>query len=139
MITLNQSEDLSIREARIINYIKRTAYNSSINYYIKQSKTRRDEFLSIHNTIECLDKEKLGFSLRGEPFEIKIGNSRITFQNIALFTEFQNLKKSDQFILFNNYILGYSDHEISEQLSLTVQCITKRRQRALKKLKTRLI
>ena len=47
MITLNQGEDLPIQEARIINYIKRTAYNSSINYYIKQSKIRRGDFLSI--------------------------------------------------------------------------------------------
>ncbi|MGM0239501.1 hypothetical protein ID741_002101 [Enterococcus sp. AZ103] len=66
-------------------------------------------------------------------------NFPLDFSNFALAAEFQKLSDKDQSLLIQKYIFGYSDNEISVQLSMTRQGLTKKRQRILEKIRKRLI
>ena len=66
-------------------------------------------------------------------------NFLLDFSNCALATEFQKLSDKDQSLLIQKYIFGYSDYEISIQLSMTRQGATKKRQRILGKIRKHLL
>ena len=69
---------------------------------------------------------------------VETDNLSFEFDNLDLATEFEKLNREEKSFLMRKYILGYSDYEISIQLSLSRQGV-KKRQRILKKIRERLL
>lgn len=134
---MNQNFDSVNYEAKIISYIQKTVHNTAINYFAKYNRLKNDEVIPGQRALDYIIEEKS--SLAKEIIAIKYENFPFDFSNFDLAIEFQGLSKSDQSLLIQKYILGYSDYEISIRLSLTRQAATKKRQRILKKIRERLM
>ncbi|OJG71248.1 hypothetical protein RV11_GL000538 [Enterococcus phoeniculicola] len=137
MTAMNQNFDSVNYEAKIISYIQKTVHNTAINYFVKKSRQKNVEFIPGQKVLDYLIEEQSIFPK--ETITVEYKNFPIDFSNFDLAIEFQGLSKSDQSLLIQKYILGYSDYEISIRLSLTRQAATKKRQRILKKIRERLM
>lgn len=134
---MNQNFDVTKYDAQIISYIQKTVHNTAINYFAKNSRLKNAEFIPGQKVLDYLIEEKLVISK--EMVTVEYENFLLEFANSDLATEFQKLAEADKTFLVRKYILGYSDYEISLQLSLSRQGTTKKRQRILKKIRERLM
>ncbi|MFW8665034.1 RNA polymerase sigma factor [Enterococcus entomosocium] len=134
---MNQNFNSVNYEAKIISYIQKTVHNTAINYFVKKNRIKKAELISEQVFLDYLIEEQLILSKENVILEYE--NFLLNFFNFDLATEFQKLSGVDQSLLIRKYILGYSDYEISLQLSMTRQGVTKKRQRILEKIRKRLI
>ncbi|REC33529.1 hypothetical protein CF160_03695 [Enterococcus pseudoavium] len=134
---MNQNFDFANYDAQIISYIHKTVHNTAINFFAKNSRLKDTEFVPGQKALDYFIEEQA--ILPQEIFTVVSDNFQLDFSNFALATEFQKLSDKDQSLLIQKYIYGYSDHEISVQLSMTRQGATKKRQRILGKIRKRLI
>lgn len=134
---MNQNFDFANDDAQIISYIQKTVHNTAINYFAKNSRLKDIEFVPGQKTLDYFIEEQAMYpqgtvTVVSEKFPLD-------FSNFALATEFQKLSDKDQSLLIQKYIFGYSDYEISIQLSMTRQGATKKRQRILGKIRKHLL
>ncbi|EEI13387.1 TPA: sigma-70 family RNA polymerase sigma factor [Enterococcus faecalis] len=134
---MKQNFDVTKYDAQIINYIKKTVHNTAINYFVKNSRIEEAEVISGQKFLDFLIEDKTFFVK--EMIRVETDNLSFEFDNLDLATEFEKLNREEKSFLMRKYILGYSDYEISIQLSLSRQGVTKKRQRILKKIRERLL
>lgn len=128
---MNQNFDFANDDAQIISYIQKTVHNTAINYFAKNSRLKDTEFVPGQKTLDYFIEEQAMYPQ--ETVTVVSENFALDFSNCSLATEFQKLSDKDQSLLIQKYIFGYSDYEISTQLSMTRQGATKKRQRILGK------
>lgn len=133
---MNQNFDFANYDAQIISYIQKTVHNTAINYFAKNSRLKDTEFVPGQKALDYFIEEQAVFPQ--EIVTVVSENLSLDFSNFALAAEFQKLSDKDQSLLIQKYILGYSDYEISIQLSMTRQGATKKRQRILGKIRKHL-
>lgn len=134
---MNQNFDFANDDAQIISYIQKTVHNTAINYFAKNSRLKDTEFVPGQKTLDYFIEEQAMYPQ--ETVTVVSEKFPLDFSNFALATEFQKLSDKDQSLLIQKYIFGYSDYEISIQLSMTRQGATKKRQRILGKIQKRLL
>lgn len=134
---MNQNFDFANDDAQIISYIQKTVHNTAINYFAKNSRLKDTEFVPGQKTLDYFIEEQAMYPQ--ETVTVVSEKFPLDFSNFALATEFQKLPDKDQSLLIQKYIFGYSDYEISIQLSMTRQGATKKRQRILGKIRKRLL
>lgn len=134
---MNQNFDFANDDAQIISYIQKTVHNTAINYFAKNSRLKDTEFVPGQKTLDYFIEEQAMYPQ--ETVTVVFENFSLDFSNCALATEFQKLSDKDQSLLIQKYIFGYSDYEISIQLSMTRQGATKKRQRILGKIRKHLL
>lgn len=134
---MNQNFDFANDDAQIISYIQKTVHNTAINYFAKNSRLKDTEFVPGQKTLDYFIEEQAMYPQ--ETVTVVSEKFPLDFSNFALATEFQKLSDKDQSLLIQKYIFGYSDYEISIQLSMTRQGATKKRQRILGKIRKRLL
>lgn len=134
---MNQNFDFANDDAQIISYIQKTVHNTAINYFAKNSRLKDIEFVPGQKTLDYFIEEQAMYPQ--ETVTVVSENFPLDFSNCALATEFQKLSEKDQSLLIQKYIFGYSDYEISIQLSMTRQGATKKRQRILGKIRKHLL
>lgn len=134
---MKQNFDVAKYDAQIISYIKKTVHNTAINYFVKNSKIRETEFVPGQKVLDYLIEENT--DVIEEVVKVRAENVSLEFSNLDLAVEFENLKNEEKSVLARKYILGYTDYEISIQLSLSRQGATKKRQRILKKIREQLL
>ncbi|MDK4352135.1 sigma-70 family RNA polymerase sigma factor [Enterococcus thailandicus] len=134
---MNQNFDFANDDAQIISYIQKTIHNTAINYFAKNSRLKDTEFVPGQKTLDYFIEEQAMYPQ--ETVTVVSEKFPLDFSNFALATEFQKLSDKDQSLLIQKYIFGYSDYEISIQLSMTRQGATKKRQRILGKIRKRLL
>ncbi|WP_394896709.1 sigma-70 family RNA polymerase sigma factor [Enterococcus hirae] len=133
---MNQNFDFANDDAQIISYIQKTVHNTAINYFAKNSRLKVTEFVPGQKTLDYFIEEQAMYPQ--ETVTVVCENLSLDFSNFALAAEFQKLSDKDQSLLIQKYIFGYSDYEISIQLSMTRQGATKKRQRILGKIRKHL-
>lgn len=134
---MNQNFDFANDDAQIISYIQKTVHNTAINYFAKNSRLKDTEFVPAQKTLDYFIEEQAMYPQ--ETVTVVSENFPLDFSNCSLATEFQKLSDKDQSLLIQKYIFGYSDYEISTQLSMTRQGATKKRQRILGKIRKHLL
>lgn len=134
---MNQNFDFANDDAQIISYIQKTVHNTAINYFAKNSRLKDTEFVPGQKTLDYFIEKQAMYPQ--ETVTVVSENFPLDFSNCALATEFQKLSDKDQSLLIQKYIFGYSDYEISIQLSMTRQGATKKRQRILGKIRKHLL
>lgn len=134
---MNQNFDFANDDAQIISYIQKTVHNTAINYFAKNSRLKDTEFVPAQKTLDYFIEEQAMYPQ--ETVTVASENFPLDFSNCSLATEFQKLSDKDQSLLIQKYIFGYSDYEISTQLSMTRQGATKKRQRILGKIRKHLL
>ncbi|MDT2424031.1 sigma-70 family RNA polymerase sigma factor [Enterococcus avium] len=134
---MNHNFDFANDDAQIISYIQKTVHNTAINYFAKNSRLKDTEFVPGQKTLDYFIEEQAMYPQ--EIVTVISENFSLDFSNFALATEFQKLPDKDKFLLIQKYIFGYSDYEISIQLSMTRQGATKKRQRILGKIRKHLL
>lgn len=134
---MNQNFDFANDDAQIISYIQKTVHNTAINYFAKNSRLKDTEFVPGQKTLDYFIEEQAMYPQ--ETVTVVSEKFPLDFSNFALATEFQKLSDKDQSLLIQKYIFGYSDYEISIQLSMTRQGATKKRQRILGKIRKHLL
>lgn len=134
---MNQNFDFANDDAQIISYIQKTVHNTAINYFAKNSRLKVTEFVPGQKTLDYFIEEQSMY--QQETVAVVSENLSLDFSNFALAAEFQKLSDKDQSLLIQKYIFGYSDYEISIQLSMTRQGATKKRQRILGKIRKHLL
>lgn len=134
---MNQNFDFANDDAQIISYIQKTVHNTVINYFAKNSRLKDTEFVPGQKTLDYFIEEQAMYPQ--ETVTVVSENFPLDFSNCSLATEFQKLSDKDQSLLIQKYIFGYSDYEISTQLSMTRQGATKKRQRILGKIRKHLL
>lgn len=134
---MNQNFDFANDDAQIISYIQKTVHNTAINYFAKNSRLKDTEFVPGQKTLDYFIEEQAMYPQ--ETVTMVSEKFQLDFSNCALATEFQKLSDKDQSLLIQKYIFGYSDYEISIQLSMTRQSATKKRQRILGKIRKHLL
>lgn len=134
---MNQNFDFANDDAQIISYIQKTVHNTAINYFAKNSRLKVTEFVPGQKTLDYFIEEQAMYPQ--ETVTVVSENLSLDFSNFALAAEFQKLSDKDQSLLIQKYIFGYSDYEISIQLSMTRQGATKKRQRILGKIRKHLL
>ncbi|MGL9744759.1 sigma-70 family RNA polymerase sigma factor [Enterococcus sp. DIV1368e] len=134
---MNQNFDIKKCDAQIISYIQKTVHNTAINYFTKNTRLKKAEFVPGQEVLDYLIEENN--IITKEMVTIKYENLSLEFTNLDLVVELQNLTDADQYFIVRKYILGFSDYEISLLLSMSRQGVTKKRQRILKKIRKRLI
>lgn len=134
---MNQNFDFANDDAQIISYIQKTVHNTAINNFAKNSRLKVTEFVPGQKTLDYFIEEQAMYPQ--ETVTVVSENLSLDFSNFALAAEFQKLSDKDQSLLIQKYIFGYSDYEISIQLSMTRQGATKKRQRILGKIRKHLL
>lgn len=133
---MKQNFDFANDDAQIISYIQKTVHNTAINYFAKNSRLKVTEFVPGQKTLDYFIEEQAMYPQ--ETVTVVSENLSLDFSNFTLAAEFQKLSDKDQSLLIQKYIFGYSDYEISIQLSMTRQGATKKRQRILGKIRKHL-
>ena len=134
---MNQNFDFANDDAQIISYIQKTVHNTAINYFAKNSRLKVTEFVPGQKALDYFIEEQAMYPQ--ETVTVVSEKFPLDFSNFALANEFQKLSDKDQSLLIQKYIFGYSDYEISIQLSMTRQGATKKRQRILGKIRKHLL
>ncbi|MFT0189750.1 sigma-70 family RNA polymerase sigma factor [Candidatus Enterococcus avicola] len=124
-------------DAQITSYIQKTVHNAAINYFSKNRRLNDAEFTPGQKVVDYLIEDQSMFPK--EIITLVSANFPLVFSNFDLANEFQKLSEKDQSLLIQKYFFGYSDYEISVQLSMTRQGATKKRQRILGKIRKHLI
>ncbi|MGM0139491.1 hypothetical protein IGI65_001947 [Enterococcus sp. DIV0755b] len=109
----------------------KTIPNTATNYFAKNTRLKKAEIITGQKNLHYLIEDRSNLAL--EMVRIQSENTLLDFRNPYLASEFLNLSDGNKTFLIRKYILGYSDYEISVQLSLSRQGATKKRQRILKK------
>lgn len=134
---MHKNLDITKYDAQIIRYIQKTVHNTAINYFTKNNRIKKAEVVTGQKVLDYLIEGQM--MLPQETVTVDSENFSLEFSNFTLATEFQKLSDKDQSLLIHKYIFGYSDDEISVQLSMTRQGATKKRQRILGKIRNHLI